>query len=307
MSKQVIKLSSHQLTDYQTCQEIFKYNTILNLEKQEPDKLLIKLKTGESLELVPGERKRGLVIGTLFHWCLALYFRLVRRGFAHDKAMFLAIRRFDRYKREFKLKKEDEILFAQKFMEYISFYSSKDTNLLPVAVESGFSLKLYEDKAFVFIYEGTIDLICLDTESKLIEAMDHKTQTRDYNLNPLSNQFIGYAWALYQKFPAEFSGNLTVNYIGFQKTKNADACFTRDRFNISQDIVKEWKQETIYWFHRVAQSTQWHNYVKSRSACDTKYGRCDYWALCRQTDKFMYEDKINREFKQKDKIWQSWE
>lgn len=313
MSKQfVLKLDSHQLTAFQECEQYFKYNIIDNLELAQAPLIQLKLRSGEVQQLENADHRRGLNIGTLHHKCLDLNYRLIRRGYDAQKAMFLTTRRIDKFAKQVSVSNADKLLFTRKFLEYCSFYFDIDRYVSPVGVEAGFSHLLYADQSFKFIYEGKIDLIFVNKNPRLespglLEPMDHKTQTMKYAINPYSNQFIGYAWAMRKQFGALWSRGLTVNIFGIQESLPPKECFQRFRYQYPDRIIDDWVRSTIIWYRRIAQSIIWRNYTRSRTACDRKYGRCEFFGLCSAQEQEFYDDRFHREYKLKNRIFEAWE
>jgi len=97
-----------------------------------------------------------------------------------------------------------EVIF--QFREYVDHY--KHDSWSPLAVEEVGSKIMYEDEDLKIIYSFKIDLIA--EKGNIVAPFDHKTGSTTKEPSSLSNQFIGYAWAL-------GSNTVIVNKIGFKR------------------------------------------------------------------------------------------
>ena len=177
-----------------------------------------------------------------------------------------------------------------QFKEYCIF--NQHDNWIPLAVEEVGSKVLFENEDFKFIYNFKIDLIA--QQGNNIVPWDHKTSKRREEVSDLSNQFIGYAWALNLE-------HVLVNKIGFQKTLKPGERFQRFILNISSARRKEWQQNTINWMFQLVNNQNSDNWPMNLTSCD-KYNGCLYKPLC-SADPESREYKIERDYK----IGDSWD
>jgi len=283
MPQLILALDSHGLSAFQRCRREFKEANINHLESIVPKDFYDK--------------------GTLVHAILALYRRLRRRGFESGKAALLCSRRIDKFSADLSLDKQTKAFLVQKFFEYISYYKTDPAKT--VGVEVGFSEVLYEDKKYLFIYEGRIDWIVMNYITGLgqrLAFVDTKTRSQDYDLNPYCNQFFGYAWALRQIFGTKYDLWGFVDYFGLQKTKTD---FERSWFKFTEAQIQDWVRTTVYWYHQII-SAQQFNIFPQNWQCSRKFGDCDFVRLCCEPNEKIRNGLKKTYFRKRDSKWQAW-
>jgi hypothetical protein len=292
--KLVLALDSHALSTYQRCGQEFDFSYIQHLENAQPVSYYDK--------------------GSLVHLLLALYYRLRRRGFSIDKAaMIICTKRFKRYAKKFSLTYEEEQFILSRFFEYVGHYKAE--MLTPVGIETGFSEKIYEDKHFIFIYEGRIDLTAvssIERAGRVLHFVDHKTRSQAYEIDNFKNQFFGYAWMMKKLYGPDYDGWGCVNYFGLQEDKTKSIAksgklFEKVWFNVTEDQIKQWERDTIWWFHKISQSKMYRIFPRSWQ-CDRKFGECEYKRICLQPTKELKKlisiDGVY--YKKRQKEWSAW-
>lgn len=156
----------------------------------------------------------------------------------------------------------------KQFQEYA--YHFAGDGWMALEIEQSFSKKLYEDDDLIILYEGIVDLVA-DTPMGVV-VVDHKTASRRSEVSDLSNQFLGYCWAL--DVP-----RLVVNRIGFQKTLSAKERFQRIIMNYPQGRLDEWQYWATYWLKVYAFYLENDVWPPNFTSCD-KYSGCIFAPVC---------------------------
>lgn len=293
MKKLILSADSHALSSYTRCPQEYKYSHIQNLETAQSKAFFDK--------------------GTLVHLMLGLYYRLRRRGFAADKAGLLVVsKRLPRWIKLFQLSKEEELLILGRFFEYVQNYQHED--IKPIGIEVGFSEILFENRNFLFIYEGRIDWIGYEKVGNeyLLHFTDHKTRSANYGLDCFKNQFFGYAWMMRKVYGKDYKNWGKVNYFGLQADKTSklskdDKLFEKVWFHFTDAQIDQWEADTIFWFHRMLQSKVLNNWPRSWQ-CDRKFGICSFKKICNAATDWEKKLVINSPvFKRNEKAWTAWE
>lgn len=171
-----------------------------------------------------------------------------------------------------------------QFKAYTEHYKYDDWH--PIAVEEVGSKIIYEDEDVRIVYSFKIDLVA--EKGHLILPFDHKTGSRRHEPTSLSNQFIGYCYAL-------GTGNILVNKIGFQKSLKPAERFQRFILPVTKDRIDEWVQNSIYWTLQFDKFTQDGYFPMNLTSCD-KYSGCIFQKVC-GTDPDSRDWKLERDFK----------
>ena len=161
---------------------------------------------------------------------------------------------------------------CQHFYDYCMYYAND--NWQPEEVELFFSRPMYEDENLLILWEGKIDLVfSLRQGANLLRMIsDHKTTSRAKAPHPLSNQFIGYCWAL-------GCNTVVKNEIGFQSSYKVHDRLKRHVMNYPQSLIEEWKENTVTKLIDFYHKSQAGMYLRNFSSCD-KYGACQFTELC---------------------------
>jgi hypothetical protein len=155
-----------------------------------------------------------------------------------------------------------------QFKEYAEYYKHEDWN--PLQVEAVGSEILYQDDDYRFIYSVKIDAIM--EQGNMKAPWDHKTSKKRSPPISLSNQFLGYCWAL-------GTNNIVVNKIGFQKTLKPNERFERHILEYTNAQIQEWRANTIQWCYYLIEHLETNHWPQNFTSCD-KYSGCIYAQLC---------------------------
>ena len=155
-----------------------------------------------------------------------------------------------------------------QFKEYAAYYEHDSWN--PISVEAVGSEILYQDDDYRFIYSVKIDLIA--EQGNMRAPWDHKTSKKRTPPVSLSNQFMGYCWAL-------GTNNIIVNKIGFQKTLKPAERFERHILEYTKAQIEEWRWNTIKWCFKLMEHIEKNEWDQNFTSCD-KYSGCIYAKLC---------------------------
>lgn len=277
MSKIVLSLDSHSLSQFQRCPRSFQLGNIRCLSPRKEAKALSK--------------------GTLLHEVLAEYYNGLKEGVPKAELapkIFTSIQS----RKDTGLEYDELQAISSRFLEYAAHYE-KDWE--PIRVEgfqhTGFSKVLYEDARVKFIYEGRIDLLAR-VAGKFNYWVDFKSQSARYSFNrfPNVNQFIGYSWA--SGFPG------IIGYVTWSKTVS-DRTFRRQDITYSPQFIEKWRQSTIGWFKKILKSISKGEYDYDFSACDTKYGACSFNKICSASNQRAEDWIIKNDFKKTER-WKAW-
>jgi hypothetical protein len=229
----------------------------------------------------PTEKAEALEKGDLMHRMLAHYYRERKKGRTKDpnqhslvvgEAIELGRRAASTMDISVSTSEED----IRQFKENILFWQADGWEILEV--EQPFSKVIYEreDKpgreGLRILYEGVIDLVVVNPSPYGVFIVDHKTSSRRGNVSKLSNQFMGYSWAM-------SVNSVIINKIGFQKTLAAKDRFNRLYLQYEREVLKEWVRNTIYWVHVLVGYVDQNYFPPNFTSCD-KYSGCIFKDVC---------------------------
>lgn len=229
----------------------------------------------------PTEKAEALEKGDLMHKMLAHYYRGKRDGMTkHDDSHALLIARAIAEGRKEALPMQMSIMTAEEdirqFKENILYWQRDGWKILKV--EESFSKVLYErpdepgKEGLRILYEGIIDAVVEHPSPHGIYIVDHKTASRRSTAHKLSNQFMGYCWALGHN-------QIIVNKIGFQKTIPAAERFQRQFISYERELLREWVQQAVYWVHVLIGYMDSGYFPPNFTSCD-KYAGCVFQEVC---------------------------
>ena len=221
------------------------------------------------------------------HKMLAHYYRGKRQGLTkQDESHALLIAGAIAEGRKQALPMQLSITTAEEdvrqFKENILYWQRDGWRILEV--EQSFSKILYERpdeldsegrvirEGLRIVYEGIIDLIVEHPSPHGIYIVDHKTAQRRSTAHKLSNQFMGYCWALEMN-------QIIINKIGFQKTIPAAERFQRQFITYERELIKEWVQQAVYWIHVLVGYMDQNYFPPNFTLCD-KYSGCIFTQVC---------------------------
>lgn len=170
-----------------------------------------------------------------------------------------------------------------QFKAYCDYYAHDEWH--PLSVEEVGSKILYQDDDLTIVYNYKIDLIA--EKGRIVAPFDHKTGSRRQEPSSLSNQFIGYCFAI-------GSNNIIVNKIGFQKTLKPAERFQRYILTIDEQRILEWQKNSIWWAMQYAQYWEDKYFPMNLTSCD-KYSGCIFKRVC-ESDPDNRDWKLKRDF-----------
>lgn len=218
----------------------------------------------------PRHKSKAFGKGTFVHEALRHYYLAKIAGEDWNNCVKIAMEKANAFIPEINAPLE-EIIDAQRAIgEY--FFHYKAENWKPLAVEETFSYTMYEDDDLIILYEGIIDLRVQTPDFEDL-PVDHKTTSRNDQIHPLSNQFIGYCRARQVK-------RMTINRIGFQKSLPLSEKMTRHIKSYSTGQQEEWAEDVI---HTVKMGILHHDlgmFPRNFTSCDGKYGHCMFTNIC---------------------------
>ena len=291
MIQKILSLDATILNTFQSCARKAKYSFIDNLR--------------------PPDKEEALERGDLIHKMMEVYYSLqldhfdfntevwreiiqsgikapVNRQIESNRDFAILVGKYFSTKMTLPTEEVEESIY--QFREYCNYYIHDSWH--PLAVEEVGSKVLFESEKYKFIYNFKIDMIA--EQGRIIAPFDHKTSKRRSEPSSLSNQFIGYCWAMNMN-------NLVVNKIGFQKSLTPQQRFNRYILTIDDARKEEWRQNTINQCVKILGSQESNSWDMNLTSCD-KYSGCIYIPLC-ETDPESRLYKIERDFK----VGDSWD
>lgn len=128
-------------------------------------------------------------------------------------------------------------------------------------------------------YAGKIDRIIELQGQYYVE--DHKTTSRMGNYYfsqfELSNQMQGYVWIARMLIPEVKILGVRINAHCVLKRESK---FERQLITFSEDRLQEWAENYNRWIERISGSYAHEDFPGNYSACDGKYGMCQYAEVC---------------------------
>ena len=276
MSRTTLALDSHTVSNFMTCEQLYSFSTLKGFQ--------------------PSGLNFGLSRGTRMHNALYLFYKakIARKPFkdcvAHGMRYLKWVGR--------SAAPADFLQLVTKYSSYCGLY--RNENIQPLAVEKGFSKILYQDKDYLFVYEGRIDFVGRFHNDPQRYWVDHKTEARKEELNPNSFQFLGYSWAM-----GTTCG--LINYIGFQESLGLDS-FRRTIVNHRRDLIEEWHKQMIDIYFRIARFHNQGHPVKNRKMCKPYMCRpCAFNEVCAQTHPGKIQALLAKDFTVRSRPWKAWD
>jgi hypothetical protein len=247
--------------------------------------------------LTPHEREESLEKGDLIHKMLEVYYSMLGpqdydttvwkelkqagidpEGNPGERAIEAGIYST---KLQIPLDVSEEVI--KHFKDYIEYYRYDEWH--PLHVEEVGSKVIYESQDLQMIYNYKIDLIA--EKGNIIAPFDHKSGRHRRDPSSISNQFIGYCYALDTNY-------IVMNKIGFQKTLAPSERFQRFIFNIDDNRIKEWRANAIWWMRLYSECIEDDIYPMNLTSCD-KYSGCIFRKIC-EADPENRDYKMARDF-----------
>lgn len=214
-------------------------------------------------------KAESLERGDLTHQLLREYYAYLITDYDKQKAYDNAIQILHERASETDLSLDDVYLVGDTFKQYHEFYRAD--SWIPIAVEQSFSETLFDSPELTVLYEGIIDLVINHKDLGYI-PVDHKTYKSRQRYFEVTNQFVGYAWAV-------GCTHLYRNDIGFVKKEDK---FFRDLLSFHEDVIEDWREQALHWANMYLYYTKHGVWPANFTSCD-KFGGCMFQALCRAT------------------------
>ena len=195
-----------------------------------------------------------------------------------------------------RMDQDDRAFIGSRLIGYFNKYRCEKWPV--ISVEKGFSKTIYEDKYVHFIYSGRPDVVLDYGQNVGIGPMDHKSESRESDIAPFNNQFVGYLWALNANFGI-------INYIGLQQNPKEGDIFRRKSFHFTDNQIAKWQSDMIEWYYAVRMAIAKKKFMRSWR-CEGKYGTCLYHTLCTSGTKNEEKMKIKRDFVKLEQPYRSW-
>jgi hypothetical protein len=304
MAKQIVILDSTQISTFCVCPEQWRLLDVENIT-------------------AAGRVDDPKAAGSYGHKLLEIYYNNIHQMKANEAAMralFFDYNKEDKEKSDgnrFPLSDEKINLVRNRFgtywqsnftRDFIPLFKTKHKIILgddgfpkdseeriPL-VEQGFSFKLYEDRDYLFILEGKIDLLCSYLGYETI-WVDHKFQFRSRDLYEKRIQFRNYCLATGLSIGV-------INYIGLQKTINENT-FSRQLISIPKNELDWWKLRLIEIYKRVAFAVKSQTFEKNFESCEGKYSKCMFTQICEEPTAAVRE-AIKKQYYHPKEIWKPW-
>ena len=259
--QKILSVDSQILNSIQSCARKTQYSFIQNLRPVEKPAAMEKGALMHSMLEVFYSLKLGTIRGKTWDELLSAG---VKPGKPIDTAIEAGF--YFATKMDIPVEVCEEVIF--QFREYCDHYKFDAWN--PLSVEDVGSKILFENEDIRLVYNFKIDLIA--EKGHIVAPFDHKTSSQNKAPSSMSNQFIGYAWALN-------TNTVVVNKIGFQKTLSPGQRFQRHILTIDDDRIREWKSNSIFWLLRLYEHITDNSWPMNLTSCD-KYGSCIYREVC---------------------------
>jgi hypothetical protein len=271
--KKTIVFTSHTLGEFSKCPKAYEFSQLVQIE--------------------PKGKKQAFVRGKLIGRCLEIYYKAKRsnypkldwlvRTLANIIGAYPGLDDFEQEK------------LSLRFRSYCKFYATENWEI--IAVEESFSKILYEDENYVYVYEGTPDMVVRLSNGQLA-VVDHKTRSVDKALLGLANQPLGYLWACDTQW-------FTYNYFGLQDTGDSKKWFKRQFERFNKGLIDRWVRDTIETYHRAVKAAEQNKFTRSYN-CDSKYGACQFYKICNEGDETGEQLVVRQHYQVKDDTYGSW-
>lgn len=240
----------------------------------------------------PRQKSKSFSKGWLVHEILRVYYQCLIDGLDWNQAVKATMEVGHEKAIEVSIELQEIQECLKTCNEYFVFY--RGDKWIPLAVEEPFSYIFYEDSDLIILYEGIVDLrVKTDSDESL--PVDHKTTSRNDQIHPLKNQFIGYC-------RAHKSPRMVINRIGFQKTLPSNEKFTRVMKSYSRDIQDEWAEEVIHVVRMGIVHHEMGYFPRNFTSCDGKYGPCMFSEVC-GTTRDARDWKLKVDFDKSEESW----
>ncbi len=280
MSQFSLAADSSQITCFETCNRMYFYKYRLNIEPR---------------EIIHTAFSKG----TIIHGLAERYYNRIYEGWNTALKFAVDSYREDREKLGLGV---DNTTFESLLARFLLYASLHTNDLMPLvkdgkpAVEQGFSIPIVDNKYFLFVLEGRIDLVIKFNDLKVV--VDHKTQNQKKAFHARTIQFLNYALALN-------TNRVMINVIGLQEKFKPGFIF-RNLFYYSHDYLLHWREQLTSIFYRMANAIIQNDFPMNLSACPGKYPQpCDYCSLCEEANPNIVSNIIKIKYKEVEP-WTPW-
>ena len=258
-----------------------------------------------------GIQRLGLTRGTLTHGLLQRYYTNVWRELPHSDNIASVTNQLAQLKEEVKLPVEEFNFVYLRFLHYTSHYIRENLKIHSIikngipapAVELGFSIPIIDTEDFFFVLEGKIDLVASINDIDFY--IDHKTQSREYNLYKYNIQMMNYALALNHVLGGSLRRGM-YNYIGMQQSEPKNGFYRRQVIYFGPEKLARWKKRLTDIFFKIHSLIDRRSFEQNWASCERKYGFCQFTSLCEEDDPRRKEGLIQIEYEQREP-WVPWE
>lgn len=273
MSKKIIAFTSHTLAEFAKCQKSYEFSQLVQIEPKGPKPAFI----------------RGKLIGR----CLEIYYKAKRRKYSKLEQLVRKLASI--IENHEGLSTGEQIKLSMRFRAYHKNYAAENWEV--VAVEESFSKVLFENDKYVYVYEGTPDMVVRLSNGQLA-VVDHKTRSMDKDLLGLAHQPLGYLWACDTEW-------FTYNYFGLQETGDAKLWFKRQFERFNKVLIDRWVRDTIDLYHAAVIAAENNKFSRTYN-CDSKYGACSFYKICNEGDELGEQLVVRQHFQFKEDNYGAW-
>lgn len=238
--KIIIALDAQRLNSFQTCEQRYYLRHQENIDSSD----------------LPYYIEMGL----LMHDLLKFYYSQIVAGADRADAIKFALREGKIKALQYSIEEDQKNVVYATFAEYLEFYIND--LLIPKLIEQPFSVKIYEDKKIIVLWEGIMDFFGENAITKASHPMDHKTSQRKNYAHIMDNQFIGYC-------VASESDILVVNHIIFKK---GDDKFRREVLNCTDKIKENWLDNVPDFAYQILDCANKGKWPMRQHSCNAMYG-----------------------------------
>lgn len=175
----------------------------------------------------------------------------------------------------------------EQFQAYCEYYEHDSWHPLHVEETGDKDLYINEEAGMRIVYTYKIDLVA--EKGRIKAPFDHKTGSRRQEPSSLSNQFIGYCYAMN-------TNTIVVNKIGFQKSLKPADRFNRYILTVDDRRINEWIQNSVYWTINYYKLQEEDFFPMNLTSCD-KYSGCVFRRVC-ESDLDSRQWKLDRDYVQ---------
>jgi len=268
---QTILISANKLDKIQTCHRLFSYTSIK--------------------ELGSFSKPSYMDEGDLFHKLLELYYRAKKEVTDYNIESLIELGR-NHAAALTNISQEEIEQNINLFREYILYYQQESWIPQEVEIPFAFSILEDEDAGLRIVLEGKIDLLAKDEKTGQELVIDHKRVGRNSTPYDRDNQKLSYCLVTGRR-------DFIINQIGDQKSLSVDKRLSRYYFNISQHMIDEFVENTIYWTFEMLKIMKMESEGETPPGnyrgCTMYFNKCAFYDVCNTTPDNR-EYKLNQQY-----------